>query len=534
MNVLLTLLFIFISFLWVGIPQPLFAAQGTVSVSATVNPVGSVVLTSSTSGQTQLQSGSTAVQLSSTAVLDVSVGISSASSSSIFIGGVEKTLNNFISGNLSGINLTVSQTVGDHSITVNKAVLLRSGTVDQPFTLTNVNLSTVVVTLPDAVSVLAPSGWNGMIAPPKTVSASGAAPSGFSIGNTVIEVGSSDVILLFDKPVALVLSGVTGNVGYKPSGSSSWTRITSACGGSYASPSAPSFPGECSISNGSDTKIYTYHFTTFGALSAVSPTVSNSNQTSPSSGGGGGGGGIFTPETKVIFSGRAYPGRNVTLLKDAQIAVSTIADPAANFRVSLSGLSPGGYIFGVYSEDNQGRRSSLLTFPITVTSGVTVEMGGIFIAPTIAVDKSEVKRGENIAIFGQSAPNSEITIAVNSDEEFFGKTVADRNGAYLYNFDTAQLEKGQHLAKSKAAVGGAVSPFSKTVSFAVGTKNIAAELPKAAVKGDLNFDKQVNLVDFSITAYWYKRPSPPANVDLNGDGKVDLVDFSIMAYFWTG
>jgi hypothetical protein len=50
----------------------------------------------------------------------------------------------------------------------------------------------------------------------------------------------------------------------------------------------------------------------------------------------------------------------------------------------------------------------------------------------------------------------------------------------------------------------------------------------------MNNDKQVNLVDFSIAAYWYKRPSPPANIDLNSDGKVDLVDFSIMAYYWTG
>ncbi len=51
---------------------------------------------------------------------------------------------------------------------------------------------------------------------------------------------------------------------------------------------------------------------------------------------------------------------------------------------------------------------------------------------------------------------------------------------------------------------------------------------------DLNNDKRVNLIDFSITAYWYKRPSPPATVDLNNDGKVNLVDFSIMAYYWTG
>jgi hypothetical protein len=171
---------------------------------------------------------------------------------------------------------------------------------------------------------------------------------------------------------------------------------------------------------------------------------------------------------------------------------------------------------------------------VSVTSGATSFISGIFIAPTIAVDKSEVKRGDNIAIFGQSVPNGEITVVISSEEEFFGKTSADQNGAYLYNFDTAELSMGQHFTKSKAARDGAISSFSKAVSFAVGTKNIAAELPKVITKGDMNNDRRVNLVDFSIAAYWYKRSSPPASVDLNGDGKVDLIDFSIIAYYWTG
>jgi len=252
-------------------------------------------------------------------------------------------------------------------------------------------------------------------------------------------------------------------------------------------------------------------------------------------GGGGGGGGYIPPvETRVNFSGRAYPKSTVTLLKDAQIAASTAAGADSNFQISLSGISAGNYIFSVYSEDKNGNRSSLLTFPVGVTSGVTTNVSGIFIAPTIAVDKSEVKRGDNIAIFGQSVPNSEIIISVSSDEEFFNKVNADASGVYLYNFDTSPLAMEQHFTKSKAAHNGEISSFSKTISFLVGTKNVVAKPTEVVSKGDMNNDKQVNLVDFSITAYWYKRPSPPASVDLNSDGKVDLVDFSIMAYFWTG
>ena len=56
-------------------------------------------------------------------------------------------------------------------------------------------------------------------------------------------------------------------------------------------------------------------------------------------------------------------------------------------------------------------------------------------------------------------------------------------------------------------------------------------------KGDINHDCKVDIIDFSILAYWYKRPLTAAalaeGVDLNGDGKVTLADFSILAYYWS-
>ena len=274
-----------------------------------------------------------------------------------------------------------------------------------------------------------------------------------------------------------------------------------------------------------------------GTLSCNSNCTFNTSAcTSGGGGGGGGGGGYVAPVTSAVFSGRAYPKSTVTLLKDAQIAAATIAGSDANFQISITDLSGGNYIFSVYSEDNKGIRSSLLTFPVSVTSGATTKVSGIFISPTIAVDKSEVKRGDDIAIFGQSAPQADITISVNSEEEFFAKTISDKDGIYLYNFDTSVIDYGTHFTKVKSAIANlAISSWSNIISFKSGTKNVPAQLPiTAPVKGDMNNDKRVNLIDFSIAAYWYKRPSPPASADLNGDGKIDLVDFSIMAFYWTG
>lgn len=254
--------------------------------------------------------------------------------------------------------------------------------------------------------------------------------------------------------------------------------------------------------------------------------------------GGGGGGYVAPAETKINFFGKAYPKSKVTLLKDAQVAATTIAGTDANFAISLSGISAGNYIFSIYSEDDKGNRSSLLTFPVGVTLGVITNVTGIFIAPTIDVDKNEVKRGDNIAIFGQSVPQADIVISVSSEEEYFAKTISDKDGIYLYNFDTSILEYGTHYTKSKVSKDNEISSFSRAINFLVGTKTVFKTTGKCG-KADLNCDGRVNLVDFSIAAYWYQKTisaefSIIERERMDGDSKIDLKDFSIMAYYWTG
>lgn len=237
----------------------------------------------------------------------------------------------------------------------------------------------------------------------------------------------------------------------------------------------------------------------------------------------------------VSFSGRAYPRSTITLLKDSQIVVSTVADANAEFAMSLSGMSAGSFVFSIYGQDSTGNRSALLSFPVTLTAGASTHIGGIFISPTIDVDKSEVKKGDNLVIFGQSHPQSDIVIAVHSSTELFLKSRSDAIGAYLYNLDTSPLELGSHSAQSKAAALGQISDFGNSVAFAVGLQNVEKKQTPTCIPADLNCDGRVNLIDFSIMAYWYQRTLTAAGMkaDLTHDGKVNLVDFSILASHWT-
>lgn len=260
-------------------------------------------------------------------------------------------------------------------------------------------------------------------------------------------------------------------------------------------------------------------------------------------GGGGGGGGYAGPpayQTAAIFRGRAYPASDITLLKDAAVVATTKAGPNASFEITVSNLAAGTYSFGIWGEDSQGFRPITQTFNIAVTSGVTTVVSGIFLPPTIGLNKTQVKRGDVLNIFGQSAPGSQVSITINSDVEILKKTIADAAGAWLYQFDTSEVDYGDHSTRSRGALDNAITAFSQVAFFKVGNTNILAKEPKKCpTKGDLNGDCKVDLIDFSIAGYWFKRKlsSDFLNIEkmgLGDRGVVDLVDFSIMAYYWTG
>ena len=261
-------------------------------------------------------------------------------------------------------------------------------------------------------------------------------------------------------------------------------------------------------------------------------TFNTSNCTS-AAGGGGGGGGAWTPPpsvTKVILQGIAYPLAEITILKDGQVSAIIPADSQANFKVELTTLTAGIYTFGVWAEDKEGRKSVAFSFTVTVTSGMTTTIGGIFIPPTIELAKTSLNKGELLNILGQTAPQSEVSVHIESPGAIIKKTTASDEGDWDYSFNTLILDEGSHSVRSKAvSTGGLVSTYSNILAFVLGGEEIIALIKR----GDINADKRINLVDFSILLYNWGVPKNPA-ADLNSDGKVNLVDFSIMMYWWTG
>lgn len=263
----------------------------------------------------------------------------------------------------------------------------------------------------------------------------------------------------------------------------------------------------------------------------------------PTTGGGGGSSGstsgffpgqkIEPDKTIVIIKGKSYPNSDVRVLIDGKVVGIVKADSKGEFRFQEDDVTPGVSTFGLWTEDDRGLKSTLLTLTFRVASKSVTTISNVYLSPTIDVDKKKVNKGENIKIFGKSSPDVNVQIHVNSPVERISTTSSNTVGDWTLLFNTKDLEEDFHTARAiirlKSSAGIVESNFSRSVSFYVGTG-----LPEEGKCGiaDLNCDGSVNLVDFSILLYNWNTTQKSA--DINSDGKVGLPDFSIMMFYWTG
>jgi hypothetical protein len=268
-----------------------------------------------------------------------------------------------------------------------------------------------------------------------------------------------------------------------------------------------------------------------GTLSCYSNCTFNTSNCFFSGGGGGGGAPPPPPptQTMVVLQGKAYPLAKITILKDGEVGQITNADINANFKAEIKNISGGVWNFSLWAEDSKGRRSITISFAVTILEGKITTISNIFIPPTIELEKTRLAKGEELNIFGQSAPESQISIHVESSQEIIKTTMAKRTGDWDYSLDTSPLEEGMHTTRAKAeSPEGLKSAFSSVLAFFVGKYKVGEICPRA----DFNKDGKTNLIDFSILLYWWGKYNPC--VDMNGDGIVNLPDFSILLYYWTG
>ena len=256
------------------------------------------------------------------------------------------------------------------------------------------------------------------------------------------------------------------------------------------------------------------------------------------SSGGGGGGDTPTPpaqQASVAIHGLASPGASVTILKDGQVAAVVTADFDGAFLVTIAGLSPGTFVFTLYATDVAGNRSDTGTYSLNVVSGMVSNVAGIVIAPTVVVSTPSAGSQAAAIVNGSAIPGSTVTVVFTLGSSLQFTAVAGSNGAYTITLPFGDFPPGDYSYVITTAHAGDATVTSGTHTFTVQplAKTVLTEKERIG-RCDMSADNRCNLTDFSILAYWFRRPNPPKSVDLNKDGKIDLKDFSILAYYWSG
>jgi len=115
-------------------------------------------------------------------------------------------------------------------------------------------------------------------------------------------------------------------------------------------------------------------------------------------------------------------------------------------------------------------------------------------------------------------------------------TATDLSGNTGFATRVVVVSAAQNSGATTSGGGGSGGGGGASGAGPVTSGSVPATSACSKSKGDLNCDAKVNITDFSLLAYWYKRPltaqAIASGIDLNHDGKVTLADFSILAYYW--
>lgn len=238
--------------------------------------------------------------------------------------------------------------------------------------------------------------------------------------------------------------------------------------------------------------------------------------------------------SSVTLSGWTIPMQNVTILKDGVSTASVQSQADGSFRSQVSGLERGTYTFSAFTTDSRDTDSASYASSLTIGQATNNNLSNILIPPILALSSDSIASGDPLTATGEGMPNTQIEVDVHPP--LSGASLADTHvyyatstvtGSWSVDLATSTLSDGVYVAVAREIQSPqSLSGFSSPVSFTVGSGG------SCSASTDLNGDKKVNLVDFSIFLTFWNTAGPEG--DFNCDGTVNLADFSIMLFHWTG
>lgn len=227
-------------------------------------------------------------------------------------------------------------------------------------------------------------------------------------------------------------------------------------------------------------------------------------------------------ENKETLHGKTFPYAEVVLYSGGVILEGEIADENGDFVIE-------------YFHDRY-RDISVKAFldDDTSTSMVEVSEGQMTYLPPL-IESLSVNLDSGVVLDGMAIPDTSVEVKYLVDGLDLVSEVINVGLDGTYLFEGTFLPDAQDgywvvlPADEMAGEEGAIYYSVPKGDFDSG----------CFLMGDVNDDCRVNLSDYSIAAFWYKKTLSThflniEAVKLSNDAEVNLSDFSIMAYFWTG
>lgn len=233
-------------------------------------------------------------------------------------------------------------------------------------------------------------------------------------------------------------------------------------------------------------------------------------------------------KTQVVLRGKAYPNSDVNILLDSKPLSIVRADTNADFLYTANSVTPGTATFSFWAKDAKGVESLTSSVVFDIVQSAVTSVNNIFLPPTLTLSDKQIAPGGLLTLSGQSVPSAQVLTQLDKAATSTLVSVANASGDWALQLDTKSITVGFHSVKNSFTLSSTTkSGFGKSSNFYVGN-----QLPSGEVSPDLNNDKKVNLVDFSIFLLSWN--THDARADFNRDGIVNLADFSILLFKWTG
>lgn len=260
-----------------------------------------------------------------------------------------------------------------------------------------------------------------------------------------------------------------------------------------------------------------------GTTSASSPPPAEPTFTIPASGAGGG-----VLPTSVRFSGQAYPGSIIEVLRKSSVDTSyenvplaeSSIDAAGVFKVSYKAFLQGEYFFAVRAQDKEGRKSGILSFYTNLASVNELVKDDLLLPPTIGSSKVAYSKGENLIVSGYAVAGKKVEVEI----EGFAQTevLSESDGRYSVSTTTANFDIKDYFVKARQLISETVvSGYSAPIAVRISS----LQFPRA----DFNGDNKVDISDWSVFLFRWgsKEGALRIKIDMNSDGKIDVFDLSI-------